>query len=89
MNWSEFLSAFITIFLAEMGDKTQFAAFAASAHSKSLFSVLLGVILALASAGALGVFLGKFASGFLSPDTMRISSGILFIVIGICTLFKY
>ena len=86
MDWKIFASTFITIFLAEMGDKTQFAALAASSQSKSTMTVLLAVVLALGLAGILGVLFGKFLGNLLSPQMMRYVSGTLFVLIGIWVL---
>jgi putative Ca2+/H+ antiporter (TMEM165/GDT1 family) len=69
-----------------MGDKTQFAALAASASSKSTLSVLLAVILALSFAGILGVLAGKFLGQFIDPKYLRVASGALFVFIGIWVL---
>ena len=86
MDWKIFASTFLTIFLAEMGDKTQFAALAASSQTKSTTKVLLAVVLALGLAGALGVIFGRFLGNFLNPQIMRYVSGALFILVGIWVL---
>jgi putative Ca2+/H+ antiporter (TMEM165/GDT1 family) len=86
MDWKLFASTFITIFLAEMGDKTQFAALAASSQTQATGTVLLAVVLALGLAGALGVLLGGVLGQFLSPQVMRWVSGGLFIAVGIWVL---
>jgi putative Ca2+/H+ antiporter (TMEM165/GDT1 family) len=86
MDWKIFASTFITIFLAEMGDKTQFAALAASSQTKSTMSVLLAVVLALGLAGTLGVIFGKYLGTLLSPTMMKYVSGTLFILVGIWVL---
>lgn len=86
MDWKIFASTFVTIFLAEMGDKTQFAALAASSQTKSTTSVLIAVVLALGLAGALGVIFGRFLGTFLSPQVMKYVSGSLFILVGIWVL---
>jgi len=39
MDWKLFATTFITLFIAEFGDKTQLAAMAASAHSKGAWEV--------------------------------------------------
>ena len=70
------------IFLAEMSDKTQFAALAASAGSKSTLTVMLAVVLALSIAGILGVIAGKFIGERFSPTHLRWLSGSLFIFVG-------
>lgn len=88
MDWKLFAATFVTIFLAELGDKTQFAAVAASAQSRSTLTVLLAVILALSTAGALGVIAGKFLGLYLSPEITKYISGILFIAIGLWVLMS-
>ena len=83
MDWKVFLTTFGTIFIAELGDKTQFAAIAASAGSSSKFSVLLGVVLALSFAGILGVLAGSLLGEFIDPSVMKWVSGGLFIAVGV------
>tara|TARA_B100001248_G_C27399364_1_gene468718 strand:- start:7574 stop:7843 length:270 start_codon:yes stop_codon:yes gene_type:complete len=86
MDWQVFLTTFTMIFIAEMGDKTQFAALAASAGSKSTLSVMLAVVLALSIAGMLGVVAGKFLGTMLNPQYIKWLSGSLFIGIGVWIL---
>jgi putative Ca2+/H+ antiporter (TMEM165/GDT1 family) len=88
MDWPIFFSTFLTIFLAEMGDKTQFAALAAGSKTSSTISVWLAVVLALALAGTIGVFFGKFLGQFINPEYLKYVSGGLFIVIGIYILIQ-
>ena len=77
------MTTFGTIFLAELGDKTQFAAMAAAAGSTKKLSVLFGVISALVLAGILGVIAGAVLGEFIKPSTMKWVSGSLFIGFGI------
>ncbi|MCB0366932.1 MAG: TMEM165/GDT1 family protein [Bdellovibrionaceae bacterium] len=86
MDWKVFATTFATIFLAEMGDKTQFAALAASAGSRSTLSVLLAVVLALSLAGVLGVIAGKYLGTLLDPRAIKWVSGSLFIAVGVWIL---
>lgn len=88
MNWQLFFTTFVTIFLAELGDKTQFAAVAASAQSTSTKEVLLAVVVGLSLAGTLGVLGGRLLINFLNPNVMRYVSGTLFIVVGLWVLLK-
>ena len=60
MDWSIFTTTFLTIFIAEIGDKTQFAALAAASQTKSVSSVLLATILALSLAGGIECLLGAY-----------------------------
>lgn len=88
MDWSVFSATFITIFIAEIGDKTQFAAMAAASQTKSTIAVLLATVLALAFAGTLGVAGGTFLSKYIDPLKMKYISGSAFIVMGIWILLK-
>jgi len=88
MDWKLFTATFGTIFLAELGDKTQFAAIAASAQSKTVTEILLAVVLALALAGILGVLAGKVLAQFLNPEILRWISGAMFIGMGLWILLK-
>lgn len=88
MEWSVFSATFITIFIAEIGDKTQFAAMAAASQTKSTMSVLFATILALALAGTLGVAAGSLLSKFIDPIKMKYFSGGAFILMGLWILVK-
>ena len=88
MNWTVFLTTFTTIFVAEFADKTQFAAFAISAQTRSSFSVMLGVVLALALAGILAVLAGRILNEFINITVMRYLSGAIFIMMGGLCLWR-
>jgi len=82
MDWKLFFATFGVIFIAELGDKTQFAAVAAAAKSESTLEVLLAVVLALSLAGVLGVVAGKTLALYLNPEWLKWISGTLFIFVG-------
>jgi putative Ca2+/H+ antiporter (TMEM165/GDT1 family) len=88
MDWKIFTATFMTIFIAEIGDKTQFAAMAAASQTKSTLAVLLATVSALAVAGALGVFGGTVLSKFINPVKMKYISGFAFIMMGTWILLK-
>ena len=81
--WGVFLSTFITIFLAELGDKTQMATLLLSAQSQSPFTVFLGAGLALIATSLIGVLLGQWISKRVSEETLDICAGILLLLITI------
>jgi Ca2+/H+ antiporter, TMEM165/GDT1 family len=83
---STFLSTFITIFLAEMGDKTQLATLLLSAQSQSPWIVFAGAGSALIATSLVGVLLGRYLARVLSPKTLDIAAGILLMVISILLL---
>jgi Ca2+/H+ antiporter, TMEM165/GDT1 family len=84
--WSTFFSTFITIFLAEMGDKTQLATLLLSAQSRSPWIVFLGAGSALIATSLVGVLLGRYLAKVLSPKTLDIAAGLLLMVISILLL---
>ena len=88
MDWSVFGATFITIFVAEIGDKTQFAAMAAASQTKSTSSVLFATVLALAIAGTLGVVGGTLLGKYIDPSKMKLISGSAFILMGAWILIK-
>ena len=71
-----------------MGDKTQFAALAASAESKGAWEVLVAVLLALMVAGSLGFFAGQILSEYIRPEIGRYLSGGLFLAMGVWILLR-
>ena len=81
--WSVFLSTFITIFLAELGDKTQVAILLMSAGSQSPLIVFIGAGLALIATSLLGVLLGQWLSKRIAPATLDTCAGILLLLITI------
>ncbi len=76
-----FSSTFVTIFIAEMGDKTQIATLLMSAQSQSPWVVFLGAATALIATSLLGVLVGYWMAKRLSPKTLDLSVGILMLVI--------
>ena len=85
-NWTIFSSTFITIFLAEMGDKTQLATLLISAESQSPWMVFAGAAAALIATSLLGVIIGHWLSKHLSPKTMETAAGILLLFISVMLL---
>ena len=81
--WPVFLSTFVTIFLAELGDKTQVTTMLMSAESKAPVVVFLGAGLALISTSLIGVLLGQWLSNRVSEETLDVCAGILLILISI------
>ena len=88
MDWKIFSATFITIFIAEIGDKTQFAALTAASQTRSVGSVLLATLLALSLAGALGVLLGSLIGSYVDPKKMKYISGAAFITMGLWILLR-
>lgn len=71
-----FSSTFITIFLAELGDKTQLSTLLMSAESQAPGVVFLGAATALITTSLLGVILGRWIASRLAPKTVEIAAGV-------------
>lgn len=82
-----FFSVFVTVFLAEIGDKTQLATmlFAAEENSNK-WIIFAGSALALVLAAAIGVLVGAQLERLISPRTLKIVAGVGFIAIGLWTI---
>ena len=82
MDIKTLLATFGLIFLAELGDKTQFAALCISAESPSRLAVFLGASLALVTSALLAVLLGAVFARCFPPHVVRTVGGILFMIMG-------
>jgi putative Ca2+/H+ antiporter (TMEM165/GDT1 family) len=84
-----FLTVFATVFLAEIGDKTQLATMLFAAEAKtSKWLVFAAASVALICAAAVGVLVGAQIEHFVSPRTLKVVAGIGFIAIGLWTLLS-
>ena len=79
--FSIFLTTFTTIFIAELGDKTQIATLMLSAESGKPIIVFIGSSLALISSSVVGVLIGKWLSSIISPIKFALITGVLMIII--------
>lgn len=85
--WRTLATVFITVFIAEIGDKTQLATMLfASERGTSKWLIFAGAALALVVAAAIGVLVGAQLERFVKPSTLKIIAGSGFIAIGIWTL---
>ena len=80
---SIFITTFTTIFIAELGDKTQIATLMLSAESGKPIIVFLGSSLALISTSVVGVLIGKWLSKKISPSNFALLTGSLMIIISL------
>ena len=85
---SIFITTFTTIFIAELGDKTQIATLMLSAESGKPIIVFLGSSLALISSSIVGVLIGKWVSKKISPSKFAASTGALMILISIFLAYE-
>ena len=80
---SIFITSFTTIFIAELGDKTQIATLMLSAESGQPIIVFLGSSLALISSSIVGVLIGKWLSNKISPRKFAFFTGFLMMIISL------
>jgi len=82
-------TVFITIFLAELGDKTQLATILFAANKQvNKITIFIGASLALILASAIGIYAGSAISLYLNEKIINYTAGIGFILIGIWTIIK-
>ncbi|MHB8829337.1 MAG: TMEM165/GDT1 family protein [Syntrophales bacterium] len=83
------LTVFASVFVAELGDKTQLATLLFAADKDvSKLTVFMGASMALVVASGIGVLAGGFINQYVSEKYLSYLAGAGFIVIGIWTLFK-
>lgn len=88
MDWKLLFSTCGIVFLAELGDKTQLAAFSLAAKSNSKWPIFLGSSLALILTSAIAVVAGEAIARVVPPIWIRRAAGALFIVLGIAFLLS-
>ncbi len=88
LNWKILIFAFCTLFIAELGDKTQLAVFSLVSQSKAPWEVFIGASLALALVTLIGVLFGETVTRCIPPFYLRLGAAFLFIGIGIFTLWR-
>jgi putative Ca2+/H+ antiporter (TMEM165/GDT1 family) len=78
-----FLSTAGTVFLAELGDKTQLAALLLAAESGRPVVVFIGASLALICSSLVGVLLGRWLSSVMAPQQLERAAGVLMVGLGL------
>lgn len=87
MDWKIFATAFVTLFLAELGDKTQLAVVTMTASTESKLSIFLGAASALVVVTLLGVLVGGVLSEYVPTEWLQRIVATAFIIIGVLMLF--
>jgi putative Ca2+/H+ antiporter (TMEM165/GDT1 family) len=89
LEYKVFFTIFATVFIAELGDKTQLATMLFAADKEvSKFTVLVGASLALIAATIISVLAGSIISQYISTKYLHYIAGIGFIGIGLWTLVR-
>jgi putative Ca2+/H+ antiporter (TMEM165/GDT1 family) len=86
MDWRIFFTAFTTILVAELADKTEMAVLSLTAKTKSPWPIFWGAMLAFAVATLIAVLLGGVVTKFVPINIIRFVSAGIFILIGVLTL---
>ena len=80
-------STFVTIFFAEVGDKTQVATLLISAESHAPWIVFAGAAAALITTSLLGVLLGRWLATRFSPAVLEIGAAATLLLISTTLLW--
>ena len=89
MEWKIFLTVFATVFIAELGDKTQLATMLfATDRDVGKMTIFLAASAALIVASAIGVLAGSLLSEYINERVLHYIAGLGFIVIGAFTLYN-
>ncbi len=87
MDWKLLLTTFGTLFLAELGDKTQLACVFMAAKTQKPWTVFLGASLALVCVSFLGVMFAECIASFVPPALLKKIAAGLFILMGVLFWF--
>jgi putative Ca2+/H+ antiporter (TMEM165/GDT1 family) len=82
-----FVTAFVAFFLAEMGDKTQFATIALAARYHTLGIVLLGSTIGMMLANVPAVWIGEKLALKIPLKAVRLVAAALFMIVGALTIY--
>jgi len=89
MDYKILLTVFVSVFIAELGDKTQLATMLFAADKEvSKLTIFIGASLALIVTSAIGVWAGGAISQYISAKHLHYIAGTGFVMIGMWTLLK-
>jgi len=87
-RWGAFVTAFVAFFVAEMGDKTQFATIALAARFDALAAVVTGTTVGMMIANVPAVWIGEKFAARIPMNAVRLFAATLFLLVGIITLWS-
>jgi putative Ca2+/H+ antiporter (TMEM165/GDT1 family) len=88
MDWKVLGTAFVTVFLAELGDKTQLATLNLAAGSAARWAVFVGSALALVATSAIAVLGGEALARWVPALWLQRAAGVLFLALGLLFLLR-
>ncbi|MDB9307139.1 MAG: TMEM165/GDT1 family protein [Aphanizomenon gracile PMC649.10] len=83
MNWHLLGLSFVTVFLSELGDKSQLAAIALSGQGQSRKAIFFGTAGALVLTSLLGALAGGAVSQFLPTRILKAIAAVGFAILAI------
>ena len=85
-----FFAIFLSVFLAELGDKTQIATLLFASNVKlSPFMVFMASAGALVLSSAIAVLAGSAAKSCMSHIPIKLISGSVFVLMGVWMIYGY
>jgi putative Ca2+/H+ antiporter (TMEM165/GDT1 family) len=88
MDFKLVVTTFVTVFLAELGDKTQLATLTFASSGSSRWAVFLGSATALVCTSALAVIGGEAIARVVPPMLIKRVAGAAFVAIGVWVLIS-
>lgn len=88
-RWGVLGTTFVAFFIAEMGDKTQIATVALTAHYQQLLAVLAGTTLGMLIADGPAVLVGTKITGQRWLRIVRVCAALIFAILGVALLIRY
>jgi putative Ca2+/H+ antiporter (TMEM165/GDT1 family) len=82
LDWRIVASTFVSVFFAELGDKTQLSTMMLASSKKAPLSVFVGSASALVLSSLIGVLVGDTLYKVVPPNIIRLVAGGGFVVIG-------
>ena len=86
--WKTILTTFATVFVAELGDKTQLAALGLAAEAPSKLAVFIGSASALIATSLIAVLAGATVARYVKPVHLQRGAAVLFVILGVWTFWK-
>jgi putative Ca2+/H+ antiporter (TMEM165/GDT1 family) len=86
--WKTILTTFGTVFLAELGDKTQLATLGLTAEARSKLAVFIGSASALVATSLMAVLAGSLVAKYVPSHYLQRGAAALFLILGVWTMWK-
>jgi putative Ca2+/H+ antiporter (TMEM165/GDT1 family) len=87
MDWKLLATTFGTLFVAELGDKTQLACVLLTSQTQKPWTVFVGASLALVLVSLLGVVFANFICNYIPAEVIKKVAATAFIAIGVLIFF--